>query len=78
MYSAYNKSYRKTTSDAHISVGNYYTDAGSACGCVLQDTNIADFEFSEQEYLEDIDTTLALTLQGNKKGICSIGESQSP
>lgn len=49
-----------------------------ACGCVLQDTNLADFEFSQQEYLEDIDTTLALTLQGNRKGICSIGERQSP
>lgn len=45
----------------------------------LQDTtNLADSEFSQQEYLEDIDTTLALTLQANKKGICSIGESQSP
>lgn len=44
----------------------------------LQDTNLADFEFSQQEYLEDTDTTLALTLQANKKGICSIGESQSP
>lgn len=43
----------------------------------LQDTNLADFEFSQQEYLEDTDTTLAVTLQANKKGICSIGESQS-
>ena len=32
--------------------------------------------FLNREYLEDIDTTLALTLQGNKKVICSIGESQ--
>lgn len=44
----------------------------------LQDTNLADFEFSQQEHLEDIGTTLALTLQAHKKGICSIGESQSP
>lgn len=44
----------------------------------LQGTNLADFEFSQQEYLEDIDTTLALTLRANRKGICSIGESQSP
>lgn len=44
----------------------------------FQDTNLADFEFSQQEQLEDIDTTLALTLQANKKGICSIGGSQSP
>lgn len=44
----------------------------------LQDINLADFEFSQEEHLEDLDTTLALSLWANKKGICSIGESKSP
>lgn len=44
----------------------------------LQDTNLADFEFSHQEHLDNIDTTLSLTPQADKKGICSTGESQSP
>lgn len=35
---------------------------------VLRDTNLADSEFSQQDYLEDIDTTLTLLLKIIRKG----------